>query len=65
MEHLNWMHSPERSAKTLPVSTEVREFIGFEHLMSDLDTVVDACQPDEDTRERKGEYRTELLADRR
>ncbi len=54
---------PERLAKTPPVATEVRELIDFNHLMGYLDNVVDALQPYGNTRERKSEHHTVLLAD--
>ncbi len=36
---------PQMLRTTLPVNTNIRELVDFEHLMGYLDDVVDACQP--------------------
>ena len=54
---------PERLARILPMATTLNEVTDFEHLMGYLDDVVDACQPEGDPKDCKGQYRAELLSD--
>jgi hypothetical protein len=56
---------PELLARTLPGNTNVKltDLVDFQHLMSYLDAVVDACEPAGDPQDMKGWYRTELLRD--
>jgi hypothetical protein len=54
---------PEALARLLPTNTNVVQLVDFEHLMTYLDAVVDACEPEGDPRNWKGWYRSELLRD--
>ena len=54
---------PETLRSTLPVNSNVRELVDFEHLLGYLDGVVDACEPADDPHNMKGWYRGELLRD--
>lgn len=54
---------PKMLTEKLPADTAVNQLVDFEHLMGYLDKVVDACEPNGDPKDRKGQYRAQLLED--